>query len=197
MPSIEETARAIVAREGGYVNDPDDPGGPTKYGVTLATLRGLRPGATLADLKRLTRDEAVSIFLDRYYRAPGIDRLPEALQPPVFDMQVNAGRAAITLLQELLTDLGEPVAADGILGPQTEAAAARAWERAGGLLVDAYGIARRNWYYALADRRPSSRKFARTRDGGKGGWIRRAEAFIAPRFRLTEAQHRERTAAWG
>ncbi len=197
MPSIEETARAIVAREGGYVNDPDDPGGPTKYGVTLATLRGLRPGATLADLKRLTRDEAVTIFLDRYYRAPGIDRLPEALQPPVFDMQVNAGRAAITLLQELLTDLGEPVAADGILGPQTEAAAARAWERAGGLLVDAYGIARRNWYYALADRRPSSRKFARTRDGGKGGWIRRAEAFIAPRFRLTEAQHRERTAAWG
>lgn len=197
MPSIEETARAIVAREGGYVNDPDDPGGPTKYGVTLATLRGLRPGATLADLKRLTRDEAVTMFLDRYYRAPGIDRLPEALQPPVFDMQVNAGRAAITLLQELLTDLGEPVAADGILGPQTEAAAARAWDRAGELLVDAYGIARRNWYYALADRRPSSRKFARTRDGGKGGWIRRAEAFIAPRFRLTEAQHRERTAAWG
>lgn len=197
MPSIDETARAIVAREGGYVNDPDDPGGPTKYGVTLDTLRGLRPGATLADLKRLTRDEAVTIFLDRYYRAPGIDRLPQALQPPVFDMQVNAGRAAITLLQELLTDLGEPVAADGILGPQTEAAAARAWERAGALLVDAYGIARRNWYYALADRRPSSRKFARTRDGGKGGWIRRAEAFIAPRFRLTEAQHRERTAAWG
>lgn len=196
MPSIEEIARAIVAREGGYVNDPDDPGGPTKYGVTLATLRGLRSGATLADLKRLTRDEAVTIFIDRYFRAPRIDLLPEVLQPAVFDMQVNAGRAAISILQDLLSEMGEPVAADGVIGPATAAAAARAWEASGGLLVDAYGIARRNWYYALADRRPSSRKYARSRDGGKGGWIRRAEDFVDPRFRLTEEQHRERTAGW-
>lgn len=197
MPSIDDIARAIVAREGGYVNDPDDPGGPTKYGVTLATLRSLRPAAGLAELRRLTRDEAAAIFLDRYFRVPGIDRLPGPLQPPVFDMQVNAGRTAIRLLQQVLTEMGEPVAADGSLGPATEAAAARAWDAAGALVVDAYGIARRNWYYALADRRPASRKFARTRDGGKGGWIRRAEEFIAPRFRLSDAQHRERTAAWG
>ncbi len=39
MKDIEAIAAEIVAREGGYVNDPDDPGGPTKYGVTLATLR--------------------------------------------------------------------------------------------------------------------------------------------------------------
>ena len=63
-------------------------------------------------------------------------------------------------------------------------------------LADAYGIARRNFYYALGDARPASRKFARRRDGGKGGWITRAEEFISPRYHLTEAQHRERVKAW-
>jgi len=63
-------------------------------------------------------------------------------------------------------------------------------------LADAYGIARRNYYYALADQRPASRKFARTKAGGKGGWITRAEEFIAPRYHLTQAEHRERTAKW-
>ena len=49
---------------------------------------------------------------------------------------------------------------------------------------------------ALADARPASRKYARRRDGGKGGWITRAETFISSRFQLTEAQHRARVAAW-
>ena len=40
MPIVREIAEEIVAREGGYVNDPDDPGGATNHGVTLATLRG-------------------------------------------------------------------------------------------------------------------------------------------------------------
>jgi len=64
-------------------------------------------------------------------------------------------------------------------------------------LVDAYGIERRNYYYRLADRRAASRKYARRKDGGKGGWITRAEEFITARFHLTRAQHDARVAAWG
>ena len=41
MQSVQEIAEQIVAREGGFANDPDDPGGATKYGVTLGTLRRL------------------------------------------------------------------------------------------------------------------------------------------------------------
>ena len=41
MPTVQEIAAGIVAREGGYVDDPDDPGGATKYGVTLATMKRL------------------------------------------------------------------------------------------------------------------------------------------------------------
>ena len=50
--------------------------------------------------------------------------------------------------------------------------------------------------YAIADARPASRKYARRKDGGKGGWITRAEEFISPKYHLTAAQHRERTARW-
>ena len=58
-------------------------------------------------------------------------------------------------------------------------------------------MARRAFYYALADARPASRKYVLTRAGGKGGWITRAEEFISPAYHLTLAQHRARVATWG
>ena len=64
-------------------------------------------------------------------------------------------------------------------------------------LSDAYGVAQRNYYFALADARPASRKYACTRAGGKGGWIRRAEEFLSPRYHLTDAAFQTRVAKWG
>ncbi len=101
------------------------------------------------------------------------------------------------ILQRLLGDMGQRIAVDGAIGPQTVEAARIAYAGAPDHLADAYGIARRNYYYALADRRPKSRKYARRRDGGKGGWILRAEEFISPRYRLSEGEHRRRVAQWG
>lgn len=203
MKSVTDIAREIVAREGGYVNDPSDPGGATKYGVTLATLRGLgldlnRDGVVSArDVQLLTPDQAAEIFVAQYFKAPKLDQLPAALQASVFDMQVNAGAHAIRILQELLGRMGHAVAVDGVLGPKTIAAAQAASAGDPQLFADAYGIARRNYYYDLADRRPASRKYATTRAGTKGGWILRAEEFISPRFHLSAAQHRARVAKWG
>ncbi len=203
MTSVDSIAREIVAREGGYVNDPDDPGGATKYGVTIHTMRRLgldldRDGdVDAADVQRLGLDQAVAIYKEHYFERPGIADLPEALQASVFDMYVNAGANAVKILQRLLNDFAENVTVDGAIGPKTAAAAARAFAKAPGHLADAYGIARRNYYYALADARPASRKYARRQDGGKGGWIKRAEEFISPRFHLTDAQHRARVASWG
>lgn len=74
MQSIDTIAAEIVAREGGFVNDPDDPGGPTKHGVTLGTLRRLGLDLTgdgridIADVQRLTRADAQRIFIDHYFR---------------------------------------------------------------------------------------------------------------------------------
>ena len=203
MPTVQQIAEAIVAREGGYVNDPDDPGGATKYGVTLATMRRLGLDLTgdgrigVADVRALSRSQAVEIFITHYFRRPRIDSLPAVLQASVFDMYVNAGANAVKILQRLLREMGQTADVDGLIGPQTIAATAAAYRAAPEYLADAYGVARRNYYYRLADARPASRKYARRRDGNKGGWILRAEEFISERYRLSAAEHRERVAAWG
>ena len=203
MRTVEEIATEIVAREGGYVNDPDDPGGATKYGVTIGTMRKL--GLDLnndgkvddADVRALTRAQATQIFVEHYFRRPGIAGLPPVIQPSVFDMYVNAGSNAVKILQRLVSRMGFPAKDDGILGPKTVAACNAAAAAAPRHLADAYGIARRNYYYALADARAASRKYARARNGGKGGWITRAEEFIAAQYHLSAGEHRERTAKWG
>ncbi len=202
MDDVREIARRIVAREGGYVNDPDDPGGATKHGVTEHTMRRL--GLDLngdgrvdsADVRQVNHAQAEDIFVQHYYKRPGIDRLPQPLRASVFDMYVNAGANAVKILQRLLRQMGQDVAADGVIGPQTAEAAEAAVCAAPGHIGDAYAIARRNYYLRLADRRPASRKFARTRAGGKGGWIKRAEHFMSPRYHLSRTEFDERVAKW-
>lgn len=202
MQTVEQIAAAIVAREGGFVDDPDDPGGATNHGVTVGTMRSLgldldgNGRVDAADVRQLDRAQAARIYVEHYFRRPRLDRLPQAVQASVFDMQVNAGANAVKILQRLVSRMGFACADDGVVGPKTQAAASAAAAAAPAHLADAYGIARRNYYYALADARPASRKFARRQDGGKGGWITRAEEFIAPRYHLSDAQHRERTARW-
>ena len=202
MLSVNQIADQIIAREGGFVDDPDDPGGATQHGVTIGTLRRLGLDLdgdgriTKSDVRHVTPAVARRIFVNEYFRKPGIDGLPDALHPTVFDMQVNAGSAAIRILQQLTGAFGFPTTVDGAVGPKTREAVARSARAAPEHIVDAYGIERRNFYYQLADRRPASRKFARRRDGGKGGWITRAEEFIAPRYRLSAAEHARRVAGW-
>jgi len=203
MQSVQEIAREIVAREGGFVDDPDDPGDATNFGVTIHTMQRLGfdlNGDALvnaADVAALTRDQAVDIYVEHYFTRPGLGRLPADLQASVFDMMANAGSNAVKILQRLLTDMGFPCIPDGAIGPQTISAAQRAYEAAPGFLADAYAIARRNYYYRIADARPASRKYARRRNGGKGGWILRAEEFMQPKYHLSAADHAKRVAAWG
>ncbi|KIN61338.1 peptidoglycan-binding protein [Sulfitobacter noctilucae] len=203
MQTVRDIATGIVAREGGFVNDPDDPGGATNFGVTIHTMRRLgldltRDGAVdVADVRALSRPLATDIFIQHYFEKPRIGELPVPLQPSVFDMYVNAGANAVRILQQLLREIGINVTVDGVLGPQTLEAAAQAMAAAPDHLVDAYGIARRNYYFRLADKRVASRKYARTKAGGKGGWIKRAEEFISARYHLSPEEFQQRIASWG
>ncbi len=202
MQTVNEIAQDILSREGGFVNDPDDPGGATNHGVTIHTMRRLGldlngDGAIdTQDVRVLSVQQARDIFVDHYFNGPRLDKLPTPIQATVFDMYVNAGNNAVKILQRLLNQMRITVKVDGAIGPQTIRATATAIAAAPDHLVDAYGIARRNYYYGLADGRSASRKYARRRDGGKGGWIARAEAFIAPKYHLTPQQHAKRTASW-
>lgn len=203
MKSVRQIAEEIVRREGGYVNDRDDPGGATNFGVTIHTMRRLGldldgdGDVDVADVKRLTRAKAVEIFIEHYFVRPRIKALPEILHASVFDMYVNSGSNAAKILQRLLRQMGHDVAVDGRIGPQTIRVATMAAQAAPWHLSDAYGIARRNYYYALADNRVASRKYARRRDGGKGGWITRAEEFIRSKYHFTHAEHQTRVQSWG
>lgn len=203
MRNITDIAKEILKTEGGFVNDPDDPGGPTNYGVTLKTLHRLghdldqNGRVDIADLKRLSPDQAVQIFVQEYFYKPQIDQLPHMLHAPVFDMYVNAGAHAIKVLQRTLILFDAVVSVDGVIGPITINATQTVARSAPEHLVDAYGIERVNYYLSLADARPNMRKFARTRSGEKGGWIKRAERFVRPRFRMSPTAFVRRTAAWG
>ena len=202
MQTVREIAYEIVRREGGFVNDPDDPGGATNYGVTIHTMRSLgldlnHDGVVnVTDVRALTVEQAVDIFQKHYFEKPLIAMLPSALHATVFDMYVNAGSNAVKILQRLLRDMGHDLVVDGVLGPKSIGAAQVAYLNAPDHIVDAYGIARRNYYFRIADRRAASRKFARTRAGRKGGWIKRAEEFISRKYHLTDTEFQERVAGW-
>ncbi|MBO9413279.1 MULTISPECIES: holin-associated N-acetylmuramidase [unclassified Ruegeria] len=202
MQTVQEIATDIVSREGGFVDDPDDPGGVTKYGVTIHTMRRLGLDltgdgfVTRQDVKRLSKTQAVDIFVSHYFNGPRLGMLPEVLQPSVFDMYVNAGAQAVKILQYLLRKMDFKVTVDGVVGPQTAKASKTAAQPDPIALRDAYGVARRNYYFRIADGRVASRKYARTLSGHKGGWIRRAEEFVSPGYHLSDAEFQQRVAGW-
>ncbi|RMF77894.1 MAG: hypothetical protein D6744_10775, partial [Planctomycetota bacterium] len=101
----------ILEHEGGYVNDPDDPGGETKFGIS----RRAYPDVNIADL---TESQAAEIYRRDYWDKVRGDELPDPVAHCVFDCAVNQGVSrAIKWMQEVAG-----TAADGIIGPQTLAA---------------------------------------------------------------------------
>ena len=108
--------------EGGYSNHPDDRGGPTKYGITLATLRRWRKNYALtgADVRALTHAEAVQIYIDGGYWDEWMDDpdIPAWLALWVFVDGVNEGLRDATKRAQAACG----VAADGKVGPMTLAA---------------------------------------------------------------------------
>lgn len=85
LPPGWERAVAFVLRlEGGYVNDPNDPGGETKYGISKRSYPQL-------DIANLTEADAKAIYARDYWQASGADGLPWPLSLIHFDSAVNTG----------------------------------------------------------------------------------------------------------
>lgn len=83
-----------LVHEGGarYTNHPADPGGPTKYGITIHDVQKyLKRNATAEDVKRLTKAQAVRIYKRHYWDKIDADHLPVGLDYTMFDYTVNAG----------------------------------------------------------------------------------------------------------
>ena len=130
--------------EGGWADNPADPGGATMRGVTLATFRAYQhdPAATKAQLRAIGDAELRAIYGTGYWHPPRCQDLPNGVDLMVFDFGVNAGPGrSVRLLQQAVG-----VAADGWVGPGTLAAVA-AHDRAG--LVASLVQAQRDYYRSL------------------------------------------------
>jgi lysozyme family protein len=177
-----------LLHEGGYVNDPDDPGGATNFGITLGTLQdyakrlGLTPGGfkldvngdghiDVRDIRAMTRDFAVAFYKKFVWQAYHLDQITDAaIAAKVFDMSINLGPGGIgKVVRNALIANGVRNASNRPVGP-----------------IDAATIATINaqdpvrfltWlkralvanYQRIAEARPTSQKFLR-------GWIARANS---------------------
>ena len=108
MHNFDKAFAAVVGLEGGYSNDPNDPGGETKYGISKRAYPN-------ENIKNLTLDRAKALYKRDYWDEVKGDELPHRLDIMVFDAAVNQGVVpAIKMLQKALG-----VAQDGILGRDT------------------------------------------------------------------------------
>lgn len=107
----------ILRREGGFVDHPEDRGGPTNMGITLTTLRSYNPAATIETLKNLGAEDARRIY--RFvYLEPFMGIPDEGVRALLFDSAVQHGvKRAVEMLQKAVGAVP-----DGILGPKTLAA---------------------------------------------------------------------------
>ena len=112
MKNFEEAFERLIGHEGGYVNNPKDPGGETNWGVTLRTARA--EGYT-GSMRAMTREQAKEIYRNAYWGRAKAEQYNFAIGYQVFDLAVNHGIGnAVRMLQRAVG-----ATPDGVIGPVT------------------------------------------------------------------------------
>lgn len=104
----------VIKHEGGYVNDPLDKGGETKYGISKRWYPDV-------DIKNLSKEDAVLIYYRDYWKPSKAYKLPQEIQATYFDMVVNMGQSRATkiLQQAINSKKRSKIDVDGRIGNQT------------------------------------------------------------------------------
>jgi len=161
-----------------FTNDPDDPGGATKYGVSLRFLKGITEGdidhdgdIDADDVRGLSWSGAKYIY-EKHFWHPSFENLHPQLASKLFDLRVNMGPVQATKILQVtyneLEDLASCLApvpsyqliVDGVMGPKTISVAT------GDELLKPLMYQAAQFYFNLADKRPASQKYLL-------GWLRR------------------------
>jgi lysozyme family protein len=171
-PVFDAALAIVLAHEGGFQNDPNDPGNWTGGAVGAGICRGTKYGISARsypdlDIAGLSTDAASAIYRRDWWDRLGLARLPAPLATKLLDAAVNLGpRPAIACLQHALNAQGGVLAEDGLLGPATVAAAQSApAETALAALREALA----DHYRAIVARHPERARFL-------AGWLTRAYA---------------------
>lgn len=196
-PRYEAAFPLLLKTEGGFVDNPHDRGGATKYGISLrfllaegkvdANQDGLSDfdldmdgDIDGADIRMLTPDHAKALYWRCFWQRVGADQLPRPLGEAVFDQAVNGGivaarkllqRAVNLCLMQIIGSRPQLLVVDGRIGPATGAAVLRVLQYpAMGMpaLLDAYRSAVKERYRAIAANDPSQQQFLK-------GWLARAD----------------------
>lgn len=155
---FEIAVQKTLKHEGGYVNDPKDPGGETRYGISKRSYPNL-------DIKNLTVKEAVEIYRQDYWNKQGLEQLEDpVLACKVFDLCVNIGpRNAVKHLQQACVQFGFDLIIDGFLGHQTAEIVNKICHRYSEALLTALKIQAGQYYFSL------------NKSNYLAGWLRRLD----------------------
>jgi len=154
LVNFDDIIEVVLHHEGGYVNDPDDPGGETNFGIAKRSHPDV-------DIANLTKDGAKEIYKEHYWDRNKVEDLPEDLRHIYFDMCVNQGRGrAVKIMQRAANAKGADLVVDGGMGPKTIAAM-------DGVELQRVRAYRVKYYADLVTRKPDLEKFY-------FGWFRRA-----------------------
>ena len=154
LVKFDDIIKVVLKHEGGYVNDPKDPGGETNFGIAKRSHPDV-------DIKNLTEDGAKDIYKEHYWDGNKVESLSEDLRHIYFDMCVNQGKGrAVKILQKAANAKGANLVVDGGLGPKTIGAMK-------GVELQRVRAYRVKYYADLVTRKPDLERFY-------FGWFRRA-----------------------
>lgn len=160
MADFKKAIGMILKHEGGYVFDPDDPGGETNYGISKKSYPD-------TDIKNLTVDDAKEIYKRDFWDKIRLDEITKQnIASKLFDMAVNMGRSrAVKIVQDAVSKYSHEIAVDGIIGSQTIGAINSVKHSPAFLkLIVSLRIMR---YIEIIEKRPASKKYL-------AGWLIRA-----------------------
>lgn len=192
MPSInysnryQEIINRVLKHEGGFINHKNDPGGATKWGVSLRWLQKQSDSDLIDgdldndgdidvdDIKEVDKEDASRFYYKNWWNRHNYSSYEKPVGEKLFDMAINMGsEQAHKLLQRALNMLGEDLVVDGIIeGPNTQESLTRHDAQQ---IVDALCDTQLDFYQSLVEQDDKYAAFIE-------GWTKRAEAFRSEPF---------------
>ena len=162
LTEFDDIIQVVLEHEGGYVDDPDDRGGATNWGVTQKVYEDfVGYSCNKEEIKKMTQETAEEIYFQKYWKPSKADQVPDRLKHIYFDMVVNFGkRGAVKVLQQAAVAKGHKIADDGGIGPNT----LKAIKNVETDRVRAYRVLK---FASIVIKKPTQEKFWL-------GWFRRA-----------------------
>lgn len=169
MADFDAALQKVLGHEGGYVNDPRDRGGKTRYGVTEAVAR--KHGYQGA-MSRLPLETAKAIYRKDYWTPFGLDEIPDQrIAYFLFDVAVNHGGGGMARIAQRAVSHRRPVSVDGRWGPATKTAVVELAVGYPENLLGALKVERGRFYLSLVEKNPSQGAFL-------WGWLKRCAVLL-------------------